>query len=619
MAFPGYTSLTSLGDTWHSPATPLSRPIRASRVQGAYPDALLVTTVIGGVLLSLKLAGGAPDSSADDDPGDDPHSNDSDASPTVWWILLAAHAGRAALLFEPSLLIYMDGALVAAALTQPLAMPPVQGPTHTRVHTMSAPLGSAADGEGVGVMAMRLALLVFAMYRAHTTLLAPAATYVFATAPSPPMLLGTTIALLSAGIHLLSAGLSTPATRTLAARLCLWLLAAGGAFGMLQPELDGARLVEALLWALFHPAAPLANASTALHLLPPWLLTALILVASAAALGLVPFSRAPLPLQLAAFASAGACAALTVAATCLPLERLLYLLIAIAASLAGAFLGSIVSPTALVQAPRVPAALLALLLALLPAGLGIISHTFRHAPVSRTSSATPLYRAAWAALYAGVLTAGALLCRVHAGAITAADADASTSAAPRPSVRGMAARESEHRHAWRRARLGWLTSVGTLCTITSLAILIAINHASGGGARSVVPMTALLLLLPPRGPSPPFARYVPVVLAALAVVVTAAAIELIERLVANGLGRVAIRGIALAACALPAIVLAAKFSLDRREAPTPLLWCVFLVALVPCLLAHSRPLYDLGGAAIVAGIAHLYLAQRLHAEGLKPV
>ena len=41
--------------------------------------------------------------------------------------------------------------------------------------------------------------------------------------------------------------------------------------------------------------------------------------------------------------------------------------------------------------------------------------------------------------------------------------------------------------------------------------------------------------------------------------------------------------------------------------------------LVPLLLSHARPLYDLGGAGLVAGVLHVVLARQLHQQGLKYV
>ena len=56
-----------------------------------------------------------------------------------------------------------------------------------------------------------------------------------------------------------------------------------------------------------------------------------------------------------------------------------------------------------------------------------------------------------------------------------------------------------------------------------------------------------------------------------------------------------------------------------RPAPSTLLWCLLPLNLVPLLLSHARPLYDLGGAGFAAASLHVWLARRARDAGQKYV
>ena len=76
---------------------------------------------------------------------------------------------------------------------------------------------------------------------------------------------------------------------------------------------------------------------------------------------------------------------------------------------------------------------------------------------------------------------------------------------------------------------------------------------------------------------------------------------------------------ALALCAAPSLLLCTKFLWDWKQLPDLLLWCLLPLNLVPLLLSHARPLYDLGAAGLVAAVVHLVLARRVRRFGQKYV
>jgi len=113
-------------------------------------------------------------------------------------------------------------------------------------------------------------------------------------------------------------------------------------------------------------------------------------------------------------------------------------------------------------------------------------------------------------------------------------------------------------------------------------------------------------------------RYAPVVTAIIFALALAAFAEVVRRAQSNGLtSRGALRGGALIMCALPSLLVGIKFVWDWKRVPTQILWSLLPLNLVPSLLSHSRPLYDLGGAGLVMAIGHLILARRVRRAGDK--
>ena len=536
----------------------------------------------------------------------------------MWWLLLSAHAGRLALFIDASPWAYLDGALLVAALTQRLHSSSTGWPRRITAHGHTSELDAT--------LAVRVALLVLAIQRAHGGLLPQLLAHLgIAAGRSPPVLLGIALSLCAGGAHLLlSDRMPTPTSRAMVARLWLWLFAAGAVFVTLQPVLDVPLLIESVLWTLFHPTASLTFGGTPRLLLwPPWLLAVLVLAGLALLLGIVPVAVLSPPVRLGACALTGAGAALTAAGSLLPLERSLYLLLAAASAVAGAFLGIVTFPRGLVRSPRVPGLLLAIFFTLFPTGLLAIGHAFRHSAVARTFGAAALYRASWCALFAGVAGVGALLCRVHSdAALSDAAVVRGSPSKPLSPIGGgggssvaLRAEAYEHRQAARRAGLEWLGGVGNVCALAALALCLGINLALlEGSARGVVPTAPLLLLLHPHTP-PASAlnasnRYAPVGSAIVIALAVAAVLEVAERFRDHGVSVIALRGAVLVACTAPSLLLCTKFMWDRKQASSATLtWCLTPLNLVPMLLSHSRQLYDLGGAGLVAGIVHVAMAR----------
>lgn len=566
------------------------------------------------------------------------------AHATLWWALLAAHAARALLLLDPSPTTYLDGVLVCGALTQRLSL---------ELQARLAGVGGGVSASGVAAARrptlrtrdaiLRLGLLSIATQRAHYALLPRLLRALGGAEPPHAVTLGASMALYACGGHLLS--LSLPgAPRALSARLCGLLLGMAAMLSALQPVLDVPLVLESLVWTLFHPTASLTFGGTPRLLLwPPWLLLLLGTLALASGLRLLPILTLSPPSRLCACALVGATTALTASGWILPLERSLFLLTASAAALGGAFLAVALWPHALVVHERAPSVLLGLHYALFPLGLVAQSHAFAHSPIARTVGALALYRATWLVLYAGTSAVGALLARLHVAAALSRDAasraappradgpdgthgadgasadDASASAAPNErralSSVALRVRAYEHHAALKRAGLGWMGRVGNLCALASVGTCLGMHLLLlEGTVRAIVPLAPLLLLLHPH--TPPFTslhsanRYAPVCGAIAAVLAAAALFEVSGRARATGLSTTTLRGGALALCALPSLLLCCRFLWGLRQCPAALIWGAWPLNAVPLLLSHSRPIYDLGGAGVLAGALHLWMARQ---------
>ena len=107
----------------------------------------------------------------------------------------------------------------------------------------------------------------------------------------------------------------------------------------------------------------------------------------------------------------------------------LVLLSALAAALGGALIGMLIWPRALVGSPRAPVLVLSLFAAIFVVGLAAQSHVFHHSPAARLHGALASYRAAWLALYAGILATCALLARLHVALATRSGGAAAGAAA----------------------------------------------------------------------------------------------------------------------------------------------------------------------------------------------
>ena len=626
-----------------------------------YPAPLVGVTVVGGLILCERLhtqsslmsrddvglgSGGLGDGGLGGGLGGarGAGSTPQATPPTLWWLLLAAHAGRAALLLETSASTYVDGCLLVAALTQGM---------HIRMLRHTPPPGEAVPAW----LLPRLCLLLLATYRAHCSLLPPLLaplSAAFSQADRAPLLLGGSILLGATGAHLLAShSLALPRHRALAVRLCAWLVAAGTLLAAVQPVLDVTLLVESILWTLFHPTASLTFGGTPRLLLwPPWLLYVAALAILSAVLNLIPLASLSTATKLCGCATLGAASALTAAGAMLPLERSLYLLIALASALGGAFLGVSLWPRALVHSPRAPSLLLSLFYALAPLGLAAISHAFHHSSIARSFGAERMYRTAWCALYAGVSATGALLTRLHAaqaydedaaargspqrgspqrlgaptggagGGVAASPFGAPASGVSRSSV-ALRAEAYEQRQAAKRAGLEWVGGVGNVCSIAALCVCLYMHvELLEGTARGVLPTAPLLLLLHPH--TPPFRslatanRYAPVGSAIAAAMVIAGLLELNSR--AHDLGFLSVgvmRGLLLLCCSLPSLILCCKFMWDFRQTPPIVLYCSTPLTSVPLLLSHARPIYDLAGLSLLAAILHLVMARSVRKAGNK--
>jgi len=539
------------------PATPSEPPV--------YPPSVLLASIGAGLLLCERLAACDRFNACDRYTTGGAHAP---TPPTLWWLLLAAHGGRTALLLNTgvdgggagggsggggngigngignggnggnsdvagvdAVRLWLDGALLVGALTQVLPMR-----LHERRQRLAGvPKATATHGHIGGPIegSMRVGLVIIGAARAHVSLLPPLLAPLCVGAPPGPLVVGGSLAVLASGMHLLAMQLPAPA-RAPAVRVCAWLLAAGVLFGALQPVPDMALLLESLIWTLVHPTASLSFGGTPRLLLwPPWALYLLCLGALAAALRLVPIGVLPPAAQLGAIGLLGAAAGLTGFGAVLPLERALFLLAAAACALGAAFLAMLVWPRALVRSARAPPALLALFLALLPIGLAAQHALLEHSAAARAYGALPRYRAAWLALYAGVCGVGALLARLLSASVIGAQSHVSTVAGVDGVVAGGVVEGGRSpRHRWlgsavasaaastgvglraeafarqqlaRRAGLDWLASVGNLCTLAAFVLLLALHVVVfDGTARGALPLAPLMLLLHPY--SPPFER-----------------------------------------------------------------------------------------------------------------
>ena len=180
-----------------------------------------------------------------------------------------------------------------------------------------------------------------------------------------------------------------------------------------------------------------------------------------------------------------------------------------------------------------------------------------------------------------------------------------------------------YRQAARRAGTEWLGGVGNVFALAALAVCVGMNIALlDGTARGVVPTAPLLLLLHPH--VPPLTtlhsgnRYAPVGTAIALVLGGAATGEVASRAIAAGiLGIDAIRGAVLLLCAFPSLLLCCRFLWSGRPSPPMLVYSALPLNTVPLFLSHARPLYDLGGAGLLAGALDVWLARRVRHAGNK--
>ena len=561
---------------------------------GAYPPWLVAATVGGGLLVVERL-----------------HADDGRMAPPpiCWWLLLSVHAGRAALLVEPTGAAWRAAILGAAAFTQPLQR--AASRRELRLFDAAPPPMAPA------VAVLRLALLGWATLTAHSLLL-PTLLRAVTPRPSPPVVTGTAVALFAAGASQLVDG-APAAARSAAQSLCV-LVGAGGTLCALvqvkrrhyyhllhinrhtvpspppyirpQPPLDPVLLIESIGWTLLHPTASLSFGGTRRLLLwPPWGLLLLLEILLAAALGLLPLRHLPPPARLLGAAAIGAAAALCASGALLPLERTLFLLHAAAAALGASLLAVVLWPQTLAPSARVPATLLAALAALFPIGLHAQHVCLAHSAAARTLGAPLQFRAAWVGTYAGVAAVAALALKLHTE--------------PPQTLRGRAAAADGRRRA--AAAPEWAAPAATALALSSLALALGAAAALyGATARAIVPTAPLLLLLPAR--APPFAsldegnRYAPVGTAIALGLGGAAALEVFSRL---GGGGGALRAAALVACTLPSLVGGCVFLWTRRRTSVLLALGAAPPSLIPLLLSHSRPLSDLGAAGLAAGLAHV--------------
>jgi hypothetical protein len=675
-ALPGVRAICLLGHavllalveavlTHEPPATPSEPPV--------YPPSALLASLGAGLLLCERLAACDRYNACDRYTTGGAHAP---TPPSLWWLLLAAHGGRTALLLNTgvdgggngigignggnggnsdvagvdAVRLWLDGALLVGALTQVLPMR-----LHERRQRLAGvPKATATHGHIGGPIegSMRLGLVIIGAARAHVSLLPPLLAPLCVGAPPGPLVVGGSLAVLASGMHLLAMQLPAPA-RAPAVRVCAWLLAAGVLFGALQPVPDMALLLESLIWTLVHPTASLSFGGTPRLLLwPPWALYLLCLGALAAALRLVPINALPPAAQLGAISLLGASAGLAGFGAVLPLERALFLLAAAACALGAAFLAMLVWPHAFVRSARAPPTLLALFLALLPIGLAAQHALLEHSAAARAYGALPRYRAAWLALYAGVCGVGALLARLLSASVIGVQPHVSTVAGVDGVVAGGGvAGGRSPRHRWlgsavasaaastgvglraeafarqqlaRRAGLDWLASVGNLCTLAAFVLLLVLHVVVfDGTARGALPLAPLMLLLHPY--TPPFERlhaanrYAPVVSAATLALSAAAAAEIVRRVWQAMPMHVVARGMLLASCSVPSLALGCRFLWGGRQRPGLLVPCCIPINSVPLLLSHARPISDLGLLGALVGAMHVAAARHARLEGLKQI
>ena len=562
-----------------------------------YPTPLLVATILGSLVLCGRLF-------------------DTPANATLLWLLLAVHGGRAALLTgDASLALCADCALVVAANTQVwhiglLERQPRRG--------MAKP--TVIIGHSATTLALRLVLLAFAALRARASLLPSATATATGSSPPPATILGAAIALYALGAYTIATTLLPP-SRALPMRMCAWLLSSGALIATLQPILDIQRLAQSVVWTLLHPTASLTFGGTPRLLLwPPWLLLLVALAWLAESLRLVPksTSTASSRARLLGCALLGTASCLSAYGVLLPLERSLFLAAAVVSALAAVIIGALVSPTTIGLSIRSPLSLLLLLYLLCPLGLVLQAHTLRLSAAARAYGALASYRAAWLGLYAGFSAVGALIARVHAHAVLHG------TLAEWASGLAIRAQAFEHRRAIRSACISWVGGVGNACTCAAYTLVVyIIASVLDGTARAALPLSSLLLLLHPH--TPPCRalnetnRYAPVASAAAANLIGAAALNVWVR-VGRGLGYLkTLRIISFVGCATPSLLLCCHFLWTGRQGWTLPAQCSLPLTLVPMLIAHARPLSDLGAAGCLAGCCHLYLARRVRLAGLKTV
>ena len=637
----------------------------------AYPAWLALLTFIGGLVLCVHtrptlrpttaaraeapIARASPHAALSEGSGVAHGSSGSARHPTVWWLLLAAHGGRLALLVGAPASSYPDGMLLVAALTQGLPMQMTQRQVRFDGGRSVAPVSWLS-------LCLRLLLTAVASWRSHARLLPAIFAWTHSSPPAPPVGVGVATALFAAGAHGLSRHLPTAALQAVGVRLCAWVLAVGALLAAIQPVFDMQLLVESLVWTMLHPTASLTFGGTPRLLLwPPWLLHCLLMLVLAALLDLVPVASLSPRLKLLGCALAGVGACLTAFGALLPLERSLFLLSALAAALGGALIGMLIWPRALVGSPRAPMLVLSLFAAIFVVGLAAQSHVFHHSPAARLHGALASYRAAWLALYAGILATCALLARLHvalatrSGGAAAGAAAGSASHTARPwlatasASATLRAEADARRLAAQRGGIQWLPAVGNACVLAAYLLMLTINgYVLGGSARGGLPVAPLLLLhhpyTPPTWALNPSNRYAPVVSAALSTLAGAALFEVGRRVLKGGLTLSVLRAVALTSCAAPSLVLFTAFLWTWRQQSSLVLWCrpppnaapvlshapppplttprtpspsprcLLPLNTVPLLLSHARPLYDLGAAGLLAAAAHLLLAGQLRAE-----
>ena len=199
---------------------------------------------------------------------------------------------------------------------------------------------------------------------------------------------------------------------------------------------------------------------------------------------------------------------------------------------------------------------------------------------------------------------------------------------PSSSSVGLRLEVHERRQASRRAGIEWLGGVGNACTLATYALCAGIHVILlEGTARGALALCPLMLLLQPHTlPFPSLNtanRYAPVATAAAVTLVSASLVHVAQRATqTDPTAQVfvpVVRGLALAACTAPSLLLCCRFLWTWRQTPPIFSWCALPLNTVPLLLSHERLLYDLGAAGVLASLAHIYIGHCVRLDGIKYV